>query len=894
MPPAVAAIAGIAGIGLGSALGISWLTSLGVSMVLSAGAEALAPKPKNPVATEGRDRTQMVRQPISHHRIIYGQVRTSGPLTFIHSYQDATFYPATQYLHLLMTLAGHELQEIGDLYFDDELITLDGSGFAIGRWIGGNALVYKGLGATAGEATFNAQMRAGIAVGSYIGPWTTAHKQTGCGKLYVRFVWNPHLFVSSIPQVSVVVKGRKVWDPRDGAQSHSDPSTWLYSTNPALCILDYLAGYRLAADGTTRLRIGLGVPLSGIDTASFITAANICDEAVPLAGGGTEPRYTCNGSFVLDQTPKEILQQLLTSCGGKLVRTGGQWILLPASYRTPTVTLTESDLDGPIRVTTRISRREIYNAAKALYISPQHSWQPTDAPALTSAAFEAEDGERKYRPTMNLPFTTSGPMAQRLMKIDLLAARQQVTTVWPCKLKAFKTRSCDVVNLTNARMGWSAKPFEIVDWTLALRGEGETRRLGVDLLLRETTAAVYDWASSEEQTVDPAPNSDLPDPFDVPAPGAPGVTEELYETRSGAGVKAKAIVTWGGSSAAFLSDYQLEYKLSADAVWGVAGRTTDTAFELLDIVPGIYDFRVKALNTMGVASDYATSTNREIQGVLAPPANITGLTYSAAGGLAILRWDQHPDLDVRIGGAIEIRKSSAQSGASWSQSVSIGEAIPGSETVALLPLIPGSYLLKARDSSGGYSPSAAVVSSDGATVLAFTNVGTVQEDATFVGVHNGTFADGGVLALAGATPFDSLPGLIDDYSDWDGAGGMAASGVYTFASGMDLGAVKRVRLRTEIDAVAVLVNELFDDRPGLVDDWPDWDGTTTSAADCQVWVRTTPDNPSGSPTWSAWQRLDSGEFVCRGVDKAEARLTSQDDAFNIRVTKLRLYAEELV
>ena len=41
----------------------------------------------------------------------------------------------------------------------------------------------------------------------------------------------------------------------------------------------------------------------------------------------------------------------------------------------------------------------------------------------------------------------------------------------------------------------------------------------VALALRETASAVYSWTgSSEETTVDPAPNSNLPDPFTVANP----------------------------------------------------------------------------------------------------------------------------------------------------------------------------------------------------------------------------------------------------------------------------------------------------------------------------------------------------------------------------------------
>ena len=73
----------------------------------------------------------------------------------------------------------------------------------------------------------------------------------------------------------------------------------------------------------------------------------------------------------------------------------------------------------------------------------------------------------------------------------------------------------------------------------------------------------------------------------------------------------------------------------------------------------------------------------------------------------VLRWDQSPDLDVRVGGKIVFRHSEA--GTTWPASVSIGEAVPGSATVAVLPLKAGEYLAKAVDSSGIQSAAASAV-----------------------------------------------------------------------------------------------------------------------------------------------------------------------------------------
>jgi len=145
--------------------------------------------------------------------------------------------------------------------------------------------------------------------------------------------------------------------------------------------------------------------------------------------------------------------------------------------------------------------------------------------------------------------------------------------------------------------------------------------------------------------------------------------------------------------------------------------------------------------------------------------------------------------------------------------------------------------------------------------------------------------------LAGAGLLDAQPD-VDAIADFDALGGVKSTGTYDFASGFDLTTVKRVRLTSSISAVSINPNDLIDERTALLDDWEDFDGTLQASSDCRVQVRETDDDPSGSPTWSAWNNLDSAEFEARGFD-FRAILTTDDPAFNTRVSQLSVVAEEI-
>jgi hypothetical protein len=262
IPPLAAAIAGgLASIGAITTIeglvlaigvissGLSVIGTVGVSLAIGAVTRALSGKPKQSGALGAfRDRTQAVRQPITARRVIYGKLRVSGPLTFLHSTDN------NQYLNILITLSGHPIEEIGAVYFDDELITLDSSGNATGKYKD-HVVIQKGLGTTGGDSSLMSWMTA-----SAPGVWTSNHRQSGCGKLYVRLKYSSTLFPNGIPNISCIVKGKKVYDPRTGLTVWSD--------NAALCQRDYLSN-------TT---YGLGE--TGINDTAVIAAANICDESV--------------------------------------------------------------------------------------------------------------------------------------------------------------------------------------------------------------------------------------------------------------------------------------------------------------------------------------------------------------------------------------------------------------------------------------------------------------------------------------------------------------------------------------------------------------------------------------------------------------------------------------
>jgi len=92
--------------------------------------------------------------------------------------------------------------------------------------------------------------------------WTTAHKLNGVAYIAASYIYDSKGQFRGVPQLTVQVKGKKVFDPRDNSTA--------WSSNPALCFLDLIQNNDY----------GKGLATSQINMATFSAAANKADTEV--------------------------------------------------------------------------------------------------------------------------------------------------------------------------------------------------------------------------------------------------------------------------------------------------------------------------------------------------------------------------------------------------------------------------------------------------------------------------------------------------------------------------------------------------------------------------------------------------------------------------------------
>ena len=581
------------------------------------------------------DRTQMVRSPVSARQIVYGETRVSGTLVYI-----STTGTKNECLHLVIALAGHEVEGIGDIYFNDELAlsdpTYSGLGSAATGRFSGYAEIYKKLGSDTQTVETNLQTATS---GLTNGKWTSNHRLRGIAYVYVQLTWNEEIWVGGIPNVSAMVKGKKVWDPRT--------STTAYSANAALCLRDYL----------TDTRLGMAMDGTEMDDTAFIAAANICDEDVevkPVTSPATyENRYEANGVLYTSASPDENIGKLLSAMGGLIAYSGGKVVPYAAGYRIPTVTLTESDFAGSVQVQTKTSARDRVNAVKGVFVSAKSEWQPTDFPPLVSATYYAEDGNIRYYRDVVLPLTTSSSCAQRLGRIELRRARQEITMTGRFKLDAMQLRAGDTVQITNAKFGWTDKVFEVMDWHFA--SDGQPPQLTIEMTLRETASAVYDWSVTDEIEMPTTPTTTLPNPFSLDAPTnlvltADGTTQ-LVQADGTALPRIK--VSWSAPAEQFIQaggSVGIDYKESTSTTyltWATVPGDRTLDYISSDIKIGLgYNVRIYGLSYFQVSTSYVSASVTVQKDTTAPNAP-TSLTANVGTGRAVsLDWADNTEADL--------------------------------------------------------------------------------------------------------------------------------------------------------------------------------------------------------------------------------------------------------
>jgi hypothetical protein len=382
-----------------------------------------------------------------------------------------------------------------------------------------------------------------------------------------------------------------VWDCNDPGQHADDPSSWRFSANRALCVLDALR--------TNPVR---PYPIDQIRLDDFRDAARSDSEPVALANGGTEPRYRVGGVIVWsgDELERQVTP-LVEAGASALIRVGGRLGMTPGVWTPPVATIGDT-LDGMSYEVLRPGR-DLASTVSATYVSPEHGWSqaaltPYDAPGAVEA-----DGERTTV-EIDLGMVTSATQAQRIQKITALRQRAQrrVTLVAPPEAFEAVAGATVTVTLPSPYDAVDGK-YQIVDMRpQLLDAEDGGVALRCALEMTEHVASAYDWTIADERPVTQGVAVDV----SRTGPAAPGpitaVSGAAAALETGNGQTARIAYSFAPSVSASVEFYEIEHRVSGDE-WGA---TTVLGADIRDVdgdvfgvvspvtVGALYDIRARA------------------------------------------------------------------------------------------------------------------------------------------------------------------------------------------------------------------------------------------------------------------------------------------------------------
>jgi len=343
-------------------------------------------------------------------------------------------------------------------------------------------------------------------------------------------------------------------------------------------------------------------------------------------------------------------------------------------------------------------------------------------------------------------------------------------------------------------------------------------------------------------------------------------------------------------------EYQVNYRYENGNF--VSEKVSRPDFQIMNSQLGTYEFQVFSYNVLGQLSATSNDLTFEAVGKTAVPQDVTNLTVEPVNDQFVrIRFDKATDVDVTHGGNIVVRHSNLTNGSgTFTNSVDLIPALPGSVSESLIPAIDGEVILKFRDDGGRLSDGEAsiiVTSPDPLPKLTVIQDREDTDSPPFAGAKSDCFFSDEVngLVLGSTTTLDTV-------SDFDLIGNLdflgavdQTGGTYDFANVLDLGGKQPLKLKRHMVTQGFYPADLIDSRTANIDTWTNFDAATAFDVNARLLVATTDDDPSsGSATFSSFQPLANGTFVARGF-KFRAELTTNDPAQSIEIDQLGYTAE---
>ncbi|MDI7858594.1 fibronectin type III domain-containing protein [Vibrio parahaemolyticus] len=473
------------------------------------------------------------------------------------------------------------------------------------------------------------QVAAQLAVDNSDGEWTTDHKGSKVPHIVIFADYTTdqdYVFFSDRYNITALVTGGAVYDPREADNDFEVPTTWTgKSSNVALAVYDYL----------TSTYYGMGIKPEYIDEASFAYAASFCD------ANGLE----INSAIRADDSFAEILQDMLICCGGSLVISNGKIKFLVEEQEL--VTLYDLNDDLIVKDSLRVSpaaTSDYYNVVSTTFKSEINRDNDDDfiIPAdVTTDERVLQDGEVITK-SIKMPysrdaFESEGGVVNNGVKyitnVIYNKANFQSTVTFDLDLHDFPMlEPLSVISITNEAYGFDKKKFRV----LSLEISTDSDRFNIARI----NAIEYD-DSIYTGTLGGATSLPRPRPLDEIQP-----PKNLTFNLEAFVISGYGLLRWEHGSFTPSTAYDIEYRLATQTEWTrYRSAHKGDNIAMYDLKGDTYDFRVRTYDMVLGTSEWVELSSIEVAPNYTLPA-VTNLKVDTSTPHFRFTWDDMSDVTV--------------------------------------------------------------------------------------------------------------------------------------------------------------------------------------------------------------------------------------------------------
>lgn len=569
---------------------------VGVSFGLNLLSNAIFARPVN--RPEPQQRQATLRQSNGPRVRFYGRVKVGGTLWF--------FEVKNGLLYSAMTVNEGIIGGVREIWFNDQNVEADSGGRVTTppyeRGTGSYVYIFFRLGSP--DQGAYPQLTS-----AFPGAVTEAHRLRGVADVLTIFQETPSELISEIyprlnPSVRLVIDASMVHSVRTGE--------YIWSDNNSDCIYDFLT----ARDGAG-FPYGAGWDADQVDLPSFQHYADVCDEQVPLKGGGTVDRYNLWGGYNMNQQIREVLPDMLRAgdadlyltSEGRIAIRGGEWV-------EPVLTL-DDELGHIINGQFRRGAQALaaFNELTITFVDPESDYLEVEGQRWLDEDNIALRG-KVLSSSLELKMVPFHSQARRLAKIHTHKSNPRWAGTITTNFYGF-----NALNEHEIRVRWS--PLGIDETFIIRKATIQPDMTGVQLVITSLSQVAYEWDAVLEEGTGPGLPPNTSTPIDLPPPADINV-HAADKVISGSSVGTYIAVTWTEPERVALRQ-DLEYQLSPDGPWLAMNVADGVGFAESGILTdgATYLVRVRTRAPGGTTGAWTTPVSVVATPDAAAPADVT-------------------------------------------------------------------------------------------------------------------------------------------------------------------------------------------------------------------------------------------------------------------------------